>query len=99
MSRPEFVSNEDISRWSEIIDNDPSFPKDYSQQVILKEVCFAGIWLVEALQVTNCSDDDIQILQWNAGKLSFGRDPWEVHIKIYNDYLTSQFEKKNITLN
>ena len=34
MPRPEFVSNEDINRWSEIIDNDPSFPKDLKEYEI-----------------------------------------------------------------
>lgn len=100
MPRPNFVSNEDINRWSEIIDNDPSFPKDYSDQIILKEVCFAGIWLIEALQILNCPANKIETMQWEAGRLSFGRDPWEVHLKIYNDYLESKINhQKNLNIN
>lgn len=90
MRRPDFVTNEDIDRWSSIIEADPTFPKDYADQVILKEVCYAGLWLSESLQAIECPDEMIIRIQWTAGRLSFGRDVWEVHQKMFNDYIDNK---------
>lgn len=90
MRRPDFVTNEDIQRWSDIIDSDPTFPKDYADQVILREVCYAGLWLSEKLQALDCPLDLVFRIQWTAGKISFGRDAWEVHQQMLNDYIDNK---------
>lgn len=77
MSRPDFVTNEDILRWSEKIDQD--LPKNLASDAIIREVCYAGQWLVEQLQELQVPDEIVARLQYTAGKLSFGRDPWEMH--------------------
>jgi hypothetical protein len=89
MSRPEFITHEEIERWSEKIDKDEllaSLPADFSQSPIIREVCYAGLWLVESLQNLNCPETIIARIQWQAGALSFGRDTWDVHQQILQDY-------------
>lgn len=71
MTRPDYVTNEDIERWQNNIDNDPTFPKEYAEEVQIKEVCFAGLWLVEKLQALDCPDEIIARIQFTAGSLSF----------------------------
>lgn len=90
MSRPEFVTHEDLERWSEIIDTDPRVPRHVAQQVLIREVCYAGLWLVEKLQDLDCPEDLIVRIQWNGGKQSFGRDTWEVHQKLLADYIDNK---------
>jgi thymidine kinase len=90
MSRPEFVSNEDLDRWSEVIDNDERIPKHVAQAVLIREVCYAGLYLVEQLEKLNCPDDLSVRIQWQGGKASFGRDPWEVHQKLLEDYIDNK---------
>lgn len=77
MSRPEFVTNEDIIRWSERIDQD--LPEHMVNNAIIREVCYAGQWLVEQLSDLNCPEDIIARIQYTAGQMSFGREPWTVH--------------------
>lgn len=47
MSRPKFISNEDLDRWSDIIDNDLTLPKHVAKEALIREVCYAGLWLAE----------------------------------------------------
>lgn len=89
MKRPDFVTNEDIIRWSEIIDNDSTIPASFATSPIVREVCYAGLWLQEKLIEQNCPDEIIYRVQFTAGKMSFGRDAWEVHQQIFQDYLNN----------
>lgn len=86
MPRPEFVTPQDIMRWSVIIDNDPALPKEYANNSVIREVCLAGLWLCDELEKLGCSPDIIVRIQWAGGRLSFGRDTWEVHQKLLEDY-------------
>lgn len=99
MKRPDFVTNEDIDRWSKIIDEDPSFPKEYKDLSILKEVCYAGCWLSESLTALQCPEELIFRIQWTAGRLSFGRDPWEIHQNMFNDYVNNDLTFEEECLN
>jgi hypothetical protein len=101
MSRPEFVTNEDILRWSENIDNDDNIPAVVKDSAIIREVCYAGLWLAEELEKLNCTEDIITRIQFTAGRLSFGRDPWQVHQKMLEDYKNKEleFEKCSFELN
>ena len=55
MSRPESVTHEDIMRWSEKIDNDPLMDTALADNPIIREVCYAGQWLVDRLVELKCS--------------------------------------------
>jgi hypothetical protein len=90
MSRPDFVSEEDILRWSSNIDNDPSFPKSLAASQTIREVCYAGLWLAEQLDQLACPDFVIVRIQDAAGRLSFGRNPWEVSQELLEKYENNQ---------
>lgn len=86
MSRPEFVSSADIVRWSTAIDNDKSLPPNLSKSPVIREVCFAGLWLSEQLENLGCPDSLIVRIQYTAGKVSFGKDTWEIHQQFLEGY-------------
>lgn len=90
MLRPDFISEEDILRWSENIDNDPDFPESLASSPTIREVCYAGLWLSEQLDQLGCPDFVIVRIQDAAGRLSFGRNPWEVSQEILEKYETNQ---------
>ena len=93
MPRPESITNEDLDRWSETIDNDPLVPVSMSQHPIIREVCYAGQWLADKLTELNCPDHLIGRMMYTAGKLCFGRkDPWEVHQDILNRFANGTLE-------
>jgi hypothetical protein len=102
MSRPNFISHEDIVRWDDNLQNDPYLSPDILSQPIILELCYAGLWLTEELTELRCPDEYIVRIQYTAGKLSYGRDPWEVHQQLLDEYIanTLQFEEEpNPTLN
>lgn len=92
MSRPDFVTNEDITRWSENIDNDPLLPDDFRKQPLLREILYAGRWLIERLAQSNCSIENQARLVYTAGQLSFGNDPWQIHQEMLDDYVNNRIE-------
>lgn len=93
MPRPNTITNEDLDRWSEIIDNDPLVPTSMSQNPIIREVCYAGQWLADKLTELNCPDHLIGRMMYTAGRLCFGRkDPWEVHLDMLNRFVDGTLE-------
>lgn len=86
MRRPDFVTPEDIARWSDNIDKDEKLPKSLVDLAIIREVCYCGLWLAEELDKLKCPPEIIVRIQWTAGKLSFGRDMWEIHLQMLEDY-------------
>ncbi len=93
MPRPNTITNEDLDRWSEIIDNDPLVPVSMSQNPIIREVCYAGQWLADKLTELNCPDHLIGRMMYTAGRLCFGRkDPWEVHLDMLNRFVDGTLE-------
>ncbi len=86
MSRPEFITNIDISRWDNCLEQDKNLPKEILQSPIIREVCYAGLYLSEQLESLQCPDELIVRIQFTAGKLSYGRDIWEVHQQVLQDY-------------
>lgn len=86
MSRPDSVTNEDIQRWSNNIDQNNHLPKELIEQPLIREVCYAGFWLAEQLEIVNCPNILIGRILWTAGKLSFGKDIWQVHQHIFEEY-------------
>ena len=87
MPRPSFITNEDLERWSVEFDK---LDELYRDSAIIKEVCFAGLYLSEQLELLNCPDELIVRIQFTAGKLSYGHDPWEIHNSILTDYKNNQ---------
>lgn len=92
MPRPDSVTAEDLANWADNIDNDDKIPKHLSAEPLIREVCFAGLWMAEELEKAGCPEYLITRIQFAAGRLSFGRDPWEVSKTILDNY-------KNDTLN
>lgn len=90
--RPDFVKDEDISRWSNNIEKDPNMPSFVLSNAIFREVCYSGLYLSEELEKLKCPDEIIVRIQFTAGKLSFGRDPWEVCIDLLNRYKKDELE-------
>lgn len=92
MSRPDSVTNEDILRWSENIDNDPKISVGLAKIAILREVMYAGLWLAEKLDNYGCPLNLIPAIQFEAGRYSFGRDPWEASQKIFDMYVNNELQ-------
>lgn len=94
MIRPDFISEKDIERWSEVIDQDPNMTF-FKFSPTVREVCYAGCYLYEELKKLQCPDILIARIQWTAGKLSFGKNPWEVHQKIIEQYKNNKLVFEN----
>jgi len=101
MTRPKFITNEDITRWSNNIDQDPYISTAMRENETIREVCYAGLFLIEELEKLKCPNSLINRIQYTAGKLSFGRDIWEVHQDILEKYKNNEliFEEENNSLN
>lgn len=99
MLRPNFVTEEDILRWDNIIDNDPLMPKSLASSPTIREVCYAGLWLYDELESLSCPDSIIFRIQDAAGRLSFGRDTWEVSAKLLESYKNDEliFEEDQVS--
>lgn len=93
MPRPESITNEDLDRWSETIDNDPLITTGMAQNPIIREVCYAGQWLADKLNELNCPDHLIGRIMYTAGRICFGRkDPWQVHQDILTQFVEGTLE-------
>lgn len=92
MTRPDFVTEEDITRWLDNMERDERLPKVLLDSPVIKEVCFAGLWLCERLEQLGCPDELIVRIQFTAGKLSFGREPWEVVQNLLDGYRNNELE-------
>jgi len=90
MPRPEYVTQEDIIRWDSIIDQE--LPAVVASNLLIKEVCYAGQWLGEQLKALDCSEEYIVRIVFTAGKLSFGRDPWDVSVTLLRAYELNELE-------
>lgn len=86
MTRPNFIKDADILRWSDILESDPYTPREMLSSPVIREVCYSGLWLVEELEKLHCPESIIVRIQWTAGKQSYGRDPWETHLNILEAY-------------
>lgn len=93
MPRPNSVTNEDLAKWSEVIDNDPHISEGLAQNAIIREVCYAGQWLADRLTELQCPDHLIGRMMYTAAQLCFGRkDPWEIHQDILTRFIDGSLE-------
>lgn len=84
------VTLEEIAKYDQLIDNDPLIPANYKMVAVIREVCRAGLWLSEQLTKSGCPGILITRIQWTAGRLSYGRDIWEVHKDILQKYQNNE---------
>ncbi len=93
--RPNDISDEDIQRWNSIIENDKAHITDvviketYNRPEVI-EVCLAGLWMAEQLSEMGVEDETIYEIQYQAGRLSVGRDPWEISKFFIESFKSSQ---------
>lgn len=104
MPRPNSVTNEDITRWSDNIDNDPYFKSGQVKNISVndsdfREVLYAGLWMTEHLLDFGCPEEYIARLQFTAGQLSRNHDPWEVHQKMLDSYLSFNLTLESSSIN
>lgn len=92
MPRPNGITEEDIKRWDEKISNDPYVSKNVLKSELMKELCYAGCWLTEALIRLSCPDDLVQRILFSAGRYSFGRDIWAAHEEVLLAYQNDDLE-------
>lgn len=81
-----FLTDDQVLHFDQVIDQDENIPSFYKQNEVIREVCRCGLWLTDQLTQLNCPDSLIVRIQWTAGRLSFGKDPWKVHQKVLEDY-------------
>lgn len=90
MLRPNFVTEDDILRWDNIIDNDPFMPEALAATPTIREVCYAGLWLWDELEKLECPEFVIVRIQEAAGRLSYGRNTWDVSAKMLESYKNNE---------
>jgi len=86
--RPEFITPEDIARWDENLNNDQilkdAVGEDFYKDPLVREVLYAGLWLTEELRAKNAPELFIVASQNVLGTKSFGADPWQIALVIYD---------------
>lgn len=92
MTRPQNLSYEDFQRYDKIIDQDPRIPEALASQPIIREVLYAGLYLAEQLSELSCPSEYIVRIQYTAGQVSYGRDPWEVHCNILEMFKNNKLD-------
>lgn len=92
MPRPDFISSNDLERWDAIIDEDDVIPRALMQSPVIREVCYAGQWMLEQLENLECPFELIVRIQFEAGKMSFGNDPWTIHEQFLDGYKNGKLD-------
>lgn len=92
MSLHNFLSDDKYIEYTEKLKEDFSISDSLRENPIFREVCLAGYYLIDQLQELGCPELDIIKLQWHAGKCSFGRDPWEIHQQVIQDFKNDKLE-------
>jgi len=87
-----YLTNEKLAEYDSAIDDDPFIPKEYKDNFVIREVCRAGLYLCDELDILGCPMNLIIRIQYTAGKLSFGRDPWQMHLFILDEYKNNRLE-------
>jgi hypothetical protein len=94
-----YVSLEKIKEYDDNIDKDPYIPQMIKDNATIREVCRAGLYLVEQLEALQCPAEYVIRIQYTAGRCSFGREPWEVHQQFLESYKLNEMEFEPDPLN
>lgn len=86
MMEHKYLTADQLNKFDQLIDQDQNIPSFCKQNEVIREVCRCGLWLANELEKLNCPESLITRIQWTAGKLSFGKDPWKIHQAILADY-------------
>jgi hypothetical protein len=87
-----FLTDEKLQEYDNNINEDERIPQAFKDNEILREICRSGLWLGEQLQQLGCNELLILRIQYTAGQLSFGRDPWEVVQEVLKAYKDNDLE-------
>ncbi len=94
MSRPQFITPEQITQWDENINNDSLLkgvvPQAFIGDAVMREVLYASLWLQEEMIKLGAVDTTIYASQLTLGKESFGADPWQVAQTLLDLYITNK---------
>ena len=90
--RPTFITNEQIIRWGEALEKDELTPSFFKEADLLREIMFAGFWLLEELVLLGCEQHIIGQLQFTHGAMSYGNDTWKIA-----DELLAAYKKGELT--
>jgi len=96
---PDFVTRDDLDRWNKNIDEDPHLDHAFVEDATIREICLCGLWLLEELDKLECKESKKTTLQYLAGKLSFGRDPWVAHQFVLDSFKNNLIIFENIVYN
>lgn len=86
MKRPDFVSDKDIIRWSDVINKDTPLPEGFGKEPVFREILYSGLWLAEELMKLGCEAHKIVQIQYTHGYQSFGNDSWALAQLFLEDY-------------
>jgi len=100
MYRPEYITEQDIERWNQVLLKNSDIPLSKIPSIIL-ELSYAGFWISEFLEKLNCDPVLITRIQFTAGKYSFGKDIWKAHDEILQLFINGElsFEEEFNQLN
>lgn len=92
MKRPDFVTNEQINRWGEALDKDNMVPDFFKKADLLREIMYAGFWLMEELVALKCEPHVIVQVQFTHGAMSYGNDTWKIADELLVAYKKGELE-------
>lgn len=81
-----YVSLNKILEYDFSINSDPLMSSDHKNSFDIREVCRAGLYLLEQLKKINCHPFLLNKIKWTAGFLSYKKDPWEIHNLVLEQY-------------
>lgn len=88
MIRPDFITTEQITTWDLHLKQDQDLlgimPEELINQPEIKEVLYAGLWLVDQLRNFGQDEQTVMDIQYAHGRQSFGNDPWII-AKIFSN--------------
>jgi hypothetical protein len=88
---PELTSDQ-IKLYDDIIDNDTAIADEYKNDPTVREVIRAGLYLAHQLDNMKCPHETILRIQYTAGQMSFGNDPWQVVSELLESYTNGTLE-------
>lgn len=95
MSKPEFVTDEEIAELDRRIDAEISDTildvASLRQNTAAREVMRAGLWLTTELEKLGCNETLAFQFQYTFGQDSFGREPWELAQEMLNSYMNNTY--------